>query len=173
MVRLEKVLYEQLVNTRTFKRERIISAPSKWYSEPRVPSLTLAAMRLYTQGITGQLFKLVEPFFARFVYNWTRDHALQRGLALEDVLVFQDRELRRDPLYEHIIREGYAHFITLASIPTSGSCSRSAVLATTRSSEESEAPTPQSGPRRRLASEPLLMQPSSNTNGRTTSTRIT
>jgi hypothetical protein len=30
---------------------------------------------------------------------------LQRGLAMEDLVVFQDRELRRDPLFEHIMRE--------------------------------------------------------------------
>jgi hypothetical protein len=37
MVRLEKIVYEQLVNTRALKRERLLSRPSKWYSEPRTP----------------------------------------------------------------------------------------------------------------------------------------
>ncbi|CAD8118402.1 unnamed protein product [Paramecium sonneborni] len=107
MVRLEKLIYEQLVNIRALKRERIIGSPRKWYSEPRTPAMTLSAVKLFTQGLSGQIYKLVEPLFARFFYRWMRNIGLERGLAMEDLLLFQDRELRRDPLFEHIQREGF------------------------------------------------------------------
>ncbi|CAD8125101.1 unnamed protein product [Paramecium sonneborni] len=107
MVRLEKLLYEQLLNIRALNRQRIIGSPRKWYSEPRTPALTLSAMKLFTQGVTGQIYKMVEPLFARFFYRWMRNIGLDRGLALEDLVLFQDRELRRDPLFEHIQREGF------------------------------------------------------------------
>ncbi|CAD8124157.1 unnamed protein product [Paramecium sonneborni] len=107
MVRLEKLIYEQLVNIRALKRERIIGSPRKWYSEPRTPAMTLSAVKLFTQGWTGFLYKFVEPLFARFFYRWMRNIGLERGLAMEDLLLFQDRELRRDPLFEHIQREGF------------------------------------------------------------------
>ncbi|CAK67090.1 unnamed protein product (macronuclear) [Paramecium tetraurelia] len=107
MVRLEKLVYEQLVNIRALNRQRIIGSPRKWYSEPRTPAMTLSAMKLFTQGWTGLIYKMVEPLFARFLYRWMRNIGLDRGLALEDLVLFQDRELRRDPLFEHIQREGF------------------------------------------------------------------
>ncbi|CAK62649.1 unnamed protein product (macronuclear) [Paramecium tetraurelia] len=107
MVRLEKLVYEQLVNIRALKRERIIGSPRKWYSEPRTPAMTLQAVKLFTQGWTGLIYKFVEPLFARFLYRWMRNIGLDRGVAMEDLVLFQDRELRRDPLFEHIQREGF------------------------------------------------------------------
>ncbi len=68
MVRLEKILYEQLVNTKQFKRERLIGRPSKWYTEARTPVIRQTAVRLCTEGFTGSLFRLVEPIIARFTY---------------------------------------------------------------------------------------------------------
>ncbi|CAK64456.1 unnamed protein product (macronuclear) [Paramecium tetraurelia] len=107
MVRLEKLVYEQLVNIRALKRERIIGSPRKWYSEPRTPAMTLQAVKLFTSGWTGLIYKFVEPLFARFLYRWMRNIGLDRGVAMEDLVLFQDRELRRDPLFEHIQREGF------------------------------------------------------------------
>jgi hypothetical protein len=43
MVRLEKIAYEQLVNTKMFKRERVIGSPSKWYNESRYPATKVAS----------------------------------------------------------------------------------------------------------------------------------
>lgn len=61
---------------------------------------------------------------------------------MEDTVVFQDRELRRDPLFEHVMREGYIfHEEYLVSIPTPTSCLRRGVQDTTRLREEWEAPS--------------------------------
>lgn len=48
MVRLEKLVYEQLVNIKALRRERVIGSPRKWYSEPRTPAMTLSAVKLFT-----------------------------------------------------------------------------------------------------------------------------
>jgi hypothetical protein len=67
-VRFEKIVYEQLVNTRQLRRERVLSHPKKWYSEARTPAMKLAAIKLFDEGLTGRLYRMVEPIVARFVY---------------------------------------------------------------------------------------------------------
>jgi hypothetical protein len=114
MVRFEKLIWEAAVNTKAFGRERVIGAPRKWFGANRDSESKIAAHYYYTTGIFGALFKTCENAFSWLFYKWPRDYALQRGLALEDFFVHADRELRRDMLFEHIIRQGchpYQHLM--------------------------------------------------------------
>jgi len=105
MVRLEKLLYERILNIRALKRERIIGAPQKWYAESRSDSLKVAANKLFNEGITATILRWLEPFLAKYTYQFMRDIALQRGFAMEDLLLHTDRELRRDVFFEAVVRQ--------------------------------------------------------------------
>lgn len=114
MVRLEKVAWERLFNTKMFGRERAIAAPKKWFDVNRHEEVKVGAFYYYTQGLRASIFRMIEPIMAYFFYKWPRDIALQRGLALEDFMVHQDRELRREYLFEVIQRQSchpYQHLL--------------------------------------------------------------
>lgn len=110
MVRLEKILYEQILNNKVLGRARKMTSPTKWFYESRQSVMSIAAHKLFQQGITGKLFKLVEPAFAWLFYKWPKEIANSRGLALEDFFVFQDRELRRCMLFENVARNSLHPF---------------------------------------------------------------
>jgi hypothetical protein len=88
-------------------RQRELGAPTKWYGEKRNEAFKVASYKLLNQGITGIIFKAVEPILAKFTWNWIKDIAHQRGFAAEDFLLFQDRELRRCFLFEHLMRSNF------------------------------------------------------------------
>eukprot|EP01016_Furgasonia_blochmanni_P002649 TRINITY_DN1102_c0_g1_i1.p1 TRINITY_DN1102_c0_g1~~TRINITY_DN1102_c0_g1_i1.p1 ORF type:complete len:370 (+),score=147.36 TRINITY_DN1102_c0_g1_i1:135-1244(+) len=114
MVRLEKVLYERLVNTKTFGRARQIATPAKYYNENRAESLYVGSFYLLATGLTGRIYRFIEPVISKLGYQWARDVAISRGLALEDFLLFQDRELRRCVFFENAIRQSahpYMHIL--------------------------------------------------------------
>jgi hypothetical protein len=114
MVRFEKLIWEQLVNTRALGRERVISTPRKWFNSFRHEENKVAAHYWYTTGLTGVFFKAFERPLSWLFWQWPRDIALQRGLSLEDFFLHQDREMRRDVLFEHIIRQSchpYQHLL--------------------------------------------------------------
>ena len=79
MVRFEKLMYERLVNTEMLKRKRVIDTPKKWFWQQRNDEMRAQAHKVFNQGITGALFKAVEPIAAWIFYKWPRDIALQRG----------------------------------------------------------------------------------------------
>ncbi len=79
MVRLEKIVYEKLVNTQTLKRARVLGAPQKWYNESRDDAYSVSAHKLFREGLTARIYRLLEPAIARLTYQWYRDYALQRG----------------------------------------------------------------------------------------------
>jgi len=105
-MRFEKLIWESLVNTKTFGRERVIASPRKWFTASRNKENKVAAHYYFTHGIRASIFKSMEGVFSWLFWKWPRDFALQRGLAMEDFLVHTERELRRDYLFEHIIRQG-------------------------------------------------------------------
>lgn len=105
-MRFEKVIWESLVNTKMFGRERVIAQPVKWFNASRNKENKVAAHYYFTQGLRATLFKSFESVLSWLFWKWPRDFALQRGLAMEDFLVHSERELRRDYLFEHIIRQG-------------------------------------------------------------------
>lgn len=65
MVRLEKVLYEQLVNTNALKRARKLTVPSKWYTENRNDAYKVAAHKVFNEGITSIVLRTLEPILSR------------------------------------------------------------------------------------------------------------
>lgn len=106
MVRFEKLLWEKLVNTRALGRQRVIDVPRKWFNSSYHKDNKIAANYAFNTGIFKSIFRSLEGAFSWAFWKWPRDYALQRGLAMEDFLVHNDRELRRDVLFEHIIRQG-------------------------------------------------------------------
>lgn len=84
-------MWEQFANVAALGRARVMSTPSKFFNENRNDAFKVGAHRLFNQGLTGVVLRAVEPILAKFTYRWYRDIALQRGLALEDFFLFQDR----------------------------------------------------------------------------------
>ena len=116
MVRIEKALWEQLVNTKMFSRQRVVAAPRKWYNENRTEWFTVAQHNAFNTGISGIILRALDPLLAKFSYRWKLDIAHQRGLTLEDTLLFKDREIRRCYFFETIARQKYNIFLDFKDI---------------------------------------------------------
>lgn len=106
MVRLERTLYEKAINNATLGRARTLGSPKKWnyYDNNQYAQYTSA----YTEK-NNFVYKLLTPFLnfwnKKFVWQWQRDIALQRGYTMDDFYVYTERELRRSPFLEHVWRE--------------------------------------------------------------------
>lgn len=105
MVRFENLIYERLLNVKVLGRARVFATPKKWYNEPRHEAMKVTAQRFYVNSIFAGLFRMLEPIIAKGTYQWVRDIALQRGLALEDFFLHKDRELRRCYIFETVLRQ--------------------------------------------------------------------
>lgn len=79
-MRLEKVAYERIINTRMFGRQRKLEHPKKWYHQDKEKNQAILAHQVLNTGITGMIFRAVEPVIAWLFWKWPRDIALQRGL---------------------------------------------------------------------------------------------
>jgi len=106
-MRIEKALYEQFVNIRQLNRARVIGTSSKWYNENRHDAYKVAAHKFCNEGLTSKVYRWLEPLLAKMTFRWMQDIAHQRGLAMEDFLLFQDRELRRCYFFETIMRQSF------------------------------------------------------------------
>eukprot|EP01015_Nassula_variabilis_P027161 TRINITY_DN551_c0_g1_i5.p1 TRINITY_DN551_c0_g1~~TRINITY_DN551_c0_g1_i5.p1 ORF type:complete len:324 (+),score=83.20 TRINITY_DN551_c0_g1_i5:157-1128(+) len=113
MVRFEKIAWEKFINSKALKRERVIGSPQKWHREDKFDNMLVASYKMFEYGISGKVLRMVEPLFAYFGYNWIRDIGLQQGLAMEDYLLFTEREQRRDVLFEQIARQSFHPYQTL------------------------------------------------------------
>lgn len=82
MVRLEKVAWERLFNTKMLGRERALGAPKKWFEANRHREVKVASFYYFTQGLRASIFRMLEPVMAYFFWKWPRDIALQRGLPI-------------------------------------------------------------------------------------------
>lgn len=51
------------------------------------------------------MLKAIEPLYAFMTYQWNRDIAISKGLALDDYETFKDRYLRREYLFETANRQ--------------------------------------------------------------------
>lgn len=69
MVRFEKLAYEQLVNSAMVNRSRKMAAPSKFFSQSRWKDMQVDAVNLCNTGLTGAIYRLLEPLIARFTYQ--------------------------------------------------------------------------------------------------------
>lgn len=105
MVRFENLLYEKLVNIKLFNRARQFGPPRKWYNESREEGMQVMADKVLNKSVFGMIYRLFEPLLAKVTYQWTRDILLQRGLAHEDIMVFKERDLRRDYFFETVARQ--------------------------------------------------------------------
>lgn len=98
-MRLEKIVYERIFNTKLLGRAREFTRPTM--SQPETDMLL-------TVGPKFGLDLLLRPI-GKFI--WSREWKCmmeglkQRGLAPEDIQVFRAEEIRRDPLWEHAVRE--------------------------------------------------------------------
>jgi len=102
-----------LFNTSMLSRQRVIREPRLWDYDNLQKFNRLEDEKPVFTKQTGWR-RWLEPTMAYFMYQWPRDIALQRGLSLEDFYLFNDRELRRDPLWEHICRQSlhpYMHVL--------------------------------------------------------------
>jgi len=105
MVRFEKLLWEQAFNIKAFGRNRVIDVPLKWNIRPRLDDLKIVSHYLFEQGILGSITRFFEPILAYLFWKWPRDIALQIGLSLEDFHLHNDRDQRREYLFETINRQ--------------------------------------------------------------------
>lgn len=106
MVRLEKVLYEKVINNQAVGRARGIGAPRKWFNVNPSDYKKVQAEYLYENSLFYRMAeKIMYPFMKRFWWQWQRDIALQRGYAMDDFYQVSDKDLRRSPFFEHIWRE--------------------------------------------------------------------
>ena len=109
MVRLEKQLYEKILNTKTMGRARNIGTPVKWHNTNPQDYNGVQAGYLHDKSLLAKVMeKILYPFYKKFWWEWQRDLALQRGYAMDDFYVYSEKDLRRSPFYEHVWRERYA-----------------------------------------------------------------
>lgn len=107
MVRLEKALYEKLVNTSVLGRARTIATPKKWMQHNPEDYKAVQAAYMEDNSFLHKVYdKILYPFYQRFWWQWQRDIALQRGLAMDDFYMYGEHRLRRSPLYENVFRDG-------------------------------------------------------------------
>ena len=79
-MRFEKLLYERMVNSKMLKRARTLDRPRKFHYENYTGHAKVQAHKLFGTGITGAIFRTVEPIVAWVFYKWPRDIFLQRGI---------------------------------------------------------------------------------------------
>lgn len=98
-MRLEKIAYEKILNSKMLGRNRQISKPSRECMDTE---------DLLTFGPTFGIDRILAPIGRWLLskeWNFMQDNATQRGLAMEDWFMFKGEEMRRDPLFEHVLRE--------------------------------------------------------------------
>lgn len=105
MVRFENLLYERLLNTKLLGRARTFASPRKWYNEPRHEAVKVMAYKLFKRSFVAPILNFLEPIYAKYYYQWTRDILLQRGLSFEDIYVHTDRDMRRCYFFETVARQ--------------------------------------------------------------------
>ena len=69
MVRFEKLAYEQLVNSAMANRARKMTAPAKFFQQNRWKDCQIDSVTLCNTGLTGMVYRLLEPLIARFTYQ--------------------------------------------------------------------------------------------------------
>lgn len=107
MVRVERNLYERLVNISLFGRNRRIGSPSKFfYVQPTLYMIARTHESRYHVSFFEKLFDPVLEFIMPHLWwNWQRGIQLQRGLVQDDVHNFNEFELRRGIFLENVLRE--------------------------------------------------------------------
>jgi len=103
---LERTLYERAINNATLGRARTVGTPRKWnYYNPQRYMEYQTANHQESALVYRLIAPLLELWNRKFVWQWQRDIALQRGYTMDDFYVYTERELRRSPFLEHVWRE--------------------------------------------------------------------
>ena len=100
MVRLEKIAYEKIINSKALHRARTITTPKKtdFFSE-------VYLRRLPSSRLLHTILSPLKAWMASFEWRFFRSNALQRGISFEDSLMVDDMEFRRGILHEQVNRE--------------------------------------------------------------------
>lgn len=100
MVRLEKIAYEKIINSKTLHRARNITSPKKtdFFAE-------LYLRRAPTSRFVQKLISPLQTWLASVEWRFFRDNMVQRGIAFEDSMMNTEVEFRRGILNEQVNRE--------------------------------------------------------------------
>lgn len=88
MARLEKILYEQLFNSKLLNRQRVLGSPSKWFNENRHDFVKIKSHEFLQTGLSGRIYKMLEPVIAKMSYQWIRDLCKQRGMLIYFFIIY-------------------------------------------------------------------------------------
>lgn len=108
MVRLEKNLYELVLNRPIFGRGRSVASPSKWnYIDPFQYMSLKAYQAAYKVNplqrfVILPMMDMLMPFLW---WGWERDLMKKRGYIPEDFEIYEESDLRRGVFLEHVFRE--------------------------------------------------------------------
>jgi len=100
MVRLEKIAYERIVNSKALNRARNITTPKRtdFFSE-------IYLRRAPTSRFVNSITQPIKGVIAGMEWRFLRSCLLQRGIPLEEALTQNETEFRRGVLGEQINRE--------------------------------------------------------------------
>ena len=122
MVRLEKIAYEQIVNTAALGRSRVITTPQKWNSVNHMDhtrSKPIFYRRIDPQRIQllfGKINQTLHPILRQHRKKSRKRIRLTKRFGKylltlqtwEDTKLHHDNELRRNIMFEYIARQTYA-----------------------------------------------------------------
>lgn len=106
-MRLEKLIYEKVVNSSKLGRNRKIMVPRKLnYVNPNFPNKYNEAM-LMKNPILSAIYNVLVPIGAYFNYNWDRDYITKQGLTWDDCFLYEEHNTRRNELHLTIMTQSY------------------------------------------------------------------
>lgn len=100
MVRLEKVIYEKMLNTKILNRARVIKTPKNLETQQEVFLKQLPKNR-FIQKLINPIITYIDSLEYR---DW-RNLCIQRGISFDQIMMETDMELYRCPFHEHFLRE--------------------------------------------------------------------
>lgn len=93
-------MYEKVFNSKVLGRAREITRPSLSHVETNFLSAGLP-----DAGLLKYILGPVKNWFKRMEWWWLYDQTQNRGMTIEDTVLFRGWEIRRDTLFEHVFRE--------------------------------------------------------------------
>ena len=98
-MRLEKIMYEKVLNSKMLGRAREMGTPSRVKMDVG-PDLTYTPLSEFSI-----LWKPIQRWIYKKEWNFLHSQLEQRGLCMEDVFMHTDEDMRRDPFVENMMRE--------------------------------------------------------------------
>lgn len=106
-MRLEKILYERLVNNRLTGRQRNLTRPQKVFLDDQ------HLLSMFPSFRVGKVFDSLWVYILSRDWIFTKSRLDQAGLAFEDTYLYTEDDFRRNPFFEHIVRESTHPYQTL------------------------------------------------------------